>query len=119
MVKGISGLIDPPKDPMIVQHNINTKALERVQRAGGLPMPSMAVSKVDTPLTGFGDVSLLGGPEMAKPSAKNPVYGADAYTVRSPQVEIVPGQKSIDLVKKLYGIKEDYIAEDVAGESTQ
>ena len=77
-------------------------------------MPSMAVSKVDTPLTGFGDVSLLGGPEMAKPSAKNPVYGADAYTVRSPQVEIVPGQKSIDLVKKFYGIKEDYIAEDVA-----
>ncbi len=51
---------------------------------------------------------------MAKPSAKNPVYGADAYTVRSPQVEIVPGQKSIDLVKKFYGIKEDYIAEDVA-----
>lgn len=114
VVKGISGLIDPPKDPMIVQHNIRTEALERVQRAGGLPMPSMAVSKVDTPLTGFGDVSLLGGPEMAKPSAKNPVYGADAYTVRSPQVEIVPGQKSIDLVKKFYGIKEDYIAEDVA-----
>ena len=114
VVKGISGLIDPPKDPMIVQHNINTEALERVQRAGGLPMPSMAVSKVDTPLTGFGDVSLLGSPEMAKPSAKNPVYGADAYTVRSPQVEIVPGQKSIDLVKKFYGIKEDYIAEDVA-----
>ena len=99
---------------MIVQHNINTQALERVQRAGGLPMPSMAVSKVDNPLTGFGDVSLLGGPEMAKPSARNPVYGADAYTVRSPYVEIVPGQKSIDLVKKFYGVKEDYVAQDVA-----
>ena len=113
-VKGAKALAKTIKDPMIVQHNINTEALERVQRAGGLPMPSMAVSKVDTPLTGFGDVSLLGGPEMAKPSAKNPVYGADAYTVRSPYVEIVPGQKSIDLVKKFYGIEEDYIAEDVA-----
>ncbi len=112
--KGISGLLNPPKDPMIVQHNINTQALERVQRAGGLPMPSMAVSKVDTPLTNFGDISLLGGPEMAKPSARNPVYGADAYTVRSPYVEIVPGQKSIDLVKKFYGVKEDYVAQDVA-----
>jgi len=108
VVKGISELINPPKNPMIVQHNINTEALERVQRAGGLPMPSMAVSKVDTPLTGFGDVSLLGGPEMAKPSAKNPVYGADAYTVRSPQVELIPNEKSVELVKKFYNIDDQY-----------
>jgi len=119
VIKKVSGkagglLASTPKNPLIVQHNINTEALERVQRAGGMPMPSIAVSKAETPLTGFGDISLLGGPEMARPSAKNPVYAADAYTVRSPDVEIVPGQESLNLVKKFYGIDENYVAQDIA-----
>lgn len=96
------------KNPMVVQHNLHSGSLERADRAGGLPMPSIAISKADSPLTSFGDVSLLGGPEMAKPSAKNPVYAADAYTVRSPEVELVPNEKSIELVKKFYNIDYQY-----------
>jgi hypothetical protein len=70
---------------------------------GGLPMPSIAVSKAENPLTNFGDISLLASPEMAKPSAKNPVYSADAYTVRSPSVEVMPTSETLDLVRKMVG----------------
>ena len=95
--------ITPPDDPMIVQHNVRTEALDRIDRLGGLPMPSIAVSKAENPLTNFGDISLLASPEMAKPSAKNPVYSADAYTVRSPSVEVMPTSETLDLVRKMVG----------------
>ena len=95
--------VTPPDDPMIVQHNVRTEALDRIDRMGGLPMPSIAVSKAENPLTNFGDISLLASPEMAKPSAKNPVYSADAYTVRSPSVEVMPTSETLDLVRKMVG----------------
>ena len=122
--RGILGEAGTPKtppfkdlvvqDPMIVQHNINPETLPRVERMGGIPAPSMAVTKVDNPLEGFGEVSLLGGPEMAKPSAKNPIWGADAYTARTPQIEVVPDAKSVELVKKRYGEKWTHDAESTA-----
>ena len=102
VVKGVSGFLDPPKDPMIVQHNLNQGYLENIQRMGGIPSPSMAVSKVDEPLVGFGDISLLGTQEMAKPSRANPVWGADAYTTRTPQIEMIPNKKAEQIVTDKY-----------------
>tara|TARA_Y100000592_G_scaffold10796_1_gene15296 strand:- start:185 stop:1909 length:1725 start_codon:yes stop_codon:yes gene_type:complete len=102
VVKAVSGLLDTPKDPMIVQHNLNQETLERIQRMGGIPSPSMAVSKVDEPLVGFGDISLLGTQEMAKPSRTNPVWGADAYTSRTPEIEMIPNKKAEQIVTDKY-----------------
>ena len=62
-------------------------ALKSADRLGGLPVPSLAITKAETPLTNFGAISLLGTRDMAKPSARNPVYSADAYTVRRPPIE--------------------------------
>ena len=100
-----------PKNPLIVQHNIHPKALERGKRIGGIPSPSMAISKVDDPLTGFGEISLLGSPEMAIPSGKNPVYRSDGYTSRMPHIEIVPDKKSQEIVKKFYAKDKIYSPE--------
>ena len=102
VVKAVSGLLDTPKDPMIVQHNLNQGYLENIQRMGGIPSPSMAVSKVDEPLVGFGDISLLGNQEMARPSRTNPVWGADAYTTRTPQIEMIPNKKAEQIVTDKY-----------------
>ena len=85
---GLLGKNNEIKDPLIVQHNINETALLESDRLGGFPVPSLAVSKVDNPLLGFGDVTLVGNPNMAKPSGSNPVYRADAYTTRRPKPEI-------------------------------
>jgi hypothetical protein len=92
-------------NPLIVQHNTRSGALERYDKMGGIPMPSMAVAKAEQPLTTkFGEISLLGPPEMAKPSARNPVYSSDAYTVRAPRPEIVPSKSAIKKVQDVYEI---------------
>ena len=44
------------KDPMIVMHNINELPLQRAYERGGIPVPSLAVTKVDEPLMGFGEL---------------------------------------------------------------
>jgi SAM-dependent methyltransferase len=78
-----------PDDSLIVQHNLYLETLDDLEAIGALPNPSMAITKADMPLQGFGDVTLLGTPDMAKPSARNPVYRADAYTMRRPNIETV------------------------------
>lgn len=76
-------------DDLIVQHNLYTDSLEELEAIGALPNPSMAITKADAPLQGFGEITLLGTPDMAKPSARNPVYRTDAYTRRRPNIELV------------------------------
>ncbi len=98
---GLLGKNNEIKDPLIVQHNINETALMESDRLGGLPVPSLAVSKVDNPLLGFGDVTLVGNPNMAKPSGSNPVYRADAYTTRRPKPEIVVNKEAEDFAETL------------------
>ena len=92
-----------PDDPLIVQHNIQPNALERADRIGGIPMPSMAVAKADSPLTGYGEITLIGSPDMAKPSARNPVWSADAYTTRAPHMFIKPNKAAENIINKDYG----------------
>lgn len=109
------------KNPLIVQHNIGELGLEKINRYGGLPVPSLAISKVDYPLTGFGQMSLLGTKEMAKPSARNPVYKADAYTTRTPDIKGVSNEKADRFVDKNFEdvqSKLGYLesSEDIAGE---
>ena len=72
--------------PLIVQHNLDSSGLLLMDEMGGTPMPSMAISKVEHPLIGFGDISLLGDSDMAIPSAKNPIHDADTYSGRQPRM---------------------------------
>jgi hypothetical protein len=100
--------VDAGKE-MIVHHNISPQKLARVEQVGGMPVPSIAVSNVDNPMMNFGDISLIGPKEMAIPSAKNPVYGFDAYTARAPKIDYQMDAKS---AKNLQGMFSD-VADDV------
>jgi hypothetical protein len=106
----VSGV--PAGQEMIVHHNISPQKLARVEQVGGMPVPSIAVSNVDNPMLNFGDISLIGPKEMAIPSAKNPVYGFDAYTARAPKIDYQMDSKS---AKKLQGMFAD-VADDVGGD---
>ena len=75
-------------DPMIVQHNLNTEALQKHLGASGIPMPSIAISKVDNPIKGFGEISLLGSSDLVKPSARTQVYPVDMYSGRAPHDQL-------------------------------
>lgn len=101
----------PAGQELIVHHNITPEKLRKVQKVGGMPVPSIAISNVENPMSGFGEISLIGNPSMANPSAKNPVFGFDAYTARAPRVDYKIDSKS---QKALEGMLSD-IAKKVPG----
>lgn len=66
-------------------HNTSADKLKRFDEIGGMPMPSLAVTKPEIPFEGYGDITLIGKPSNFDPALKsNPMYSADAYTVRAP-----------------------------------
>lgn len=87
-------------NPMVVMHNIHEVPLQKAHERGGIPVPSLAITKADEPLKGFGEVSLIGDPSMAKPSAKNPIYKTDAYTVRQPRTDVNPNKTAVDFAAR-------------------
>jgi len=89
------------KDPLIVHHNLTEENLISIDRLGGLPSPSIAISKVDQPLLDFGDISLISDAKMAKPSASNDVFRADGYTTRRPNSELTMNKRSISYIEGL------------------
>lgn len=119
----VTGLLQPTRESfvpgveagkeMIVHHNITPEKLARVEKVGGMPVPSLAISNVENPMMNFGDISLIGSKEMAIPSAKNPVYGFDAYTARTPKINYEIDPKSR---KALAGSLKDIAAEIPDGE---
>jgi hypothetical protein len=90
-------------EELIVQHNLTPEKLVAANKLGGMPVPSLAISKVSEPLSGFGDISLIGSKEMAIPSAKNPVFRSDAYTKRSPNIDYNIDYKSQQNLKGVLG----------------
>jgi hypothetical protein len=93
-----------PGDELIVQHNLTADKLVSADKLGGMPVPSLAISKAATPLENFGDITLIGGPEMATPSAKNPIFKTDAYTKTRPGITYTIDDKS---AKNLDGLFSD------------
>ena len=73
-------------EELLVQHNLSPEKLIAANKLGGMPVPSLAINKLNNPISGFGDISLIGSKEMVIPSAKNPVYKSDAYTKRAPSI---------------------------------
>jgi len=76
-----------PKDMMFL-HNTSEEKIKRFDALGGIPSPSLAVTKASQTLHGFGDIQLVGKPEKFDPAVdpSNKVYSADAYTPRAPQM---------------------------------
>jgi len=76
----------PYEDLMISQHNLTEANVLNAERLGGLPMPSIGIAKAGSPISGYGEVTLLGGSDLATPSRTNKVHSADAYSPRYPSL---------------------------------
>lgn len=74
------------RTPLLAIHNISGANILNAAELGGLPVPSIGVTRPDAVYTGFGEISLIGTKDLADPR-RNPVFNADAYTVRFPQPE--------------------------------
>jgi hypothetical protein len=90
-------------DEMIVHHNLPADKLYSAEKLGGMPVPSLAISKTNAPLEGFGEITLVGSKEMAIPSKTNPVFKSDAYTKRKPQILYQMDTKSEQNLKNMFG----------------
>jgi len=80
---------------LIAQHNLTEDNVKFADKHGGLAVPSIAITKKDTPLDGFGDITLLGDKEMITPKRDTKTYGADIYSPRYPQVKKQLSHKAI------------------------
>ena len=90
---------------LVVYHNVSTGKLREAIKLGGLPMPSLAITKRDIPFGDFGEITLIGDKVMIDPrkSRSNEVFSRDAYTVRKPVVNYeVPAKIDSDAFHKKY-----------------
>lgn len=90
---------------LVVYHNVSTGKLREAIKLGGLPMPSLAITKRDIPFGDFGEITLIGDKDMINPrkSRSNEVFSRDVYTVRKPVVNYeVPAEIDSDAFHKKY-----------------
>lgn len=76
-----------PEQPLAVAHNISARGLEIADAMGGLAAPSLGVVRADIgPLDGFGEITLIAGPELADPKRSGVrAFNSDVYSVRQPR----------------------------------
>lgn len=70
---------------LVAMHNIDLGNLAAAIKLGGFPVPSIAVTKKQTPYTEFGDATLIMKKDTVDPS-KTPVFSRDAWTGVFPKV---------------------------------
>lgn len=87
--KIVENSIIPQKDEkdLLIHHNLTQDNLKFADENGGLAVPSLATTKKDNPIDGFGDVTMIGDEALAKPSRDHKVFGADIYSPRYPQIK--------------------------------
>lgn len=73
---------------LMVTHNISAEGILHANKMGGLPLASVAVAKQSNPLTGFGEVTLIGSRDYIDPKGANKakVFGSDIYSPRYPRI---------------------------------
>lgn len=73
---------------LVAMHNLSADNLETALKRGGLPMPSIAVTKDSISHNDFGEVSVLFDKDTIDPEINNNhVYGSDVYSPTHPGLE--------------------------------
>ena len=90
---------------LVALHNLTAEKLSKSLALGGMPMPSLAITKADIPHDNFGEITLIFGKETIDPKAnrKNKIYSADAWTPVFPPVEYEADSKVGSQISKNLG----------------
>ena len=71
---------------LVALHNLSEDKLRNAIKLGGLPVPSIAITKASQGHSKFGDISLVFKKDTIDPENwRNKVYSADAYSKRFPK----------------------------------
>lgn len=89
---------------LIAVHNLSAEKLDGNLELGGIPMPSIAVTKADIGHTDFGDITLLFRKDTIDPelSKYNKLYGGDAYTPMFPTVDYEVNKNVVNKIRNKY-----------------
>lgn len=100
-------------DMMYKFTNVNPEYVETIGELGGLPSPSIGITKVGQPLESYGDISLVGRSDAF---AKDPTFAADIYSPRQPkpQIDISRKAQSKETDRLIDMVGTDYLKGDVS-----
>lgn len=76
-----------PERDLVAYHNMSENSVLRSAALGGLPVPSIAVTRQDIPFDQFGEITLIGGSDIVDPAnnSANEIFSRDAWTVTFPK----------------------------------
>lgn len=91
---------------LVAVHNVWEHKLRQAFELGGLPSPSIAITKKDFSHENFGDISLLFRKDTISPTdRRNKVYGGDAYTPTKREIDYKISDKALDKISgKIKGL---------------
>jgi hypothetical protein len=74
---------------LAVLHQFPSSYIDQIAEWGGLPTPSLAITKPENYLNqfgGYGDITLVGKKHLGTPAEDNPIFSTDAYTPTLPKI---------------------------------
>lgn len=93
--------VEETKD-LVALHNVSEQGLLGAIDLGGLPSPSIAITKSEMGHTKYGPISLVFSKDTVDPQLfrSNKVYGSDAWTPTAPAVEYPVNSKKLTAVEQ-------------------
>lgn len=93
--------VEETKD-LVALHNVSEQGLLGAIYLGGLPSPSIAITKSEMGHTKYGPISLVFSKDTVDPQLfrSNKVYGSDAWTPTAPAVEYPVNSKKLTAVEQ-------------------
>ena len=93
--------VEETKD-LVALHNVSEQGLLGAIDLGGLPSPSIAITKSEMGHTKYGPISLVFSKDTIDPQLfrSNKVYGSDAWTPTAPAVEYPVNSKKLTAVEQ-------------------
>ena len=76
----------PRTNPLVVLHNLSEDNLRHAHQLGGLPAPSLGITRLHDPFLSFGTITLMGDSSMVDPRRGVPVFDRDVWTARYPEL---------------------------------
>ena len=99
-----SRVSDAPKgEELVAIHNLSAENVLHAASIGGIPVPSIGITKSASPFTGFGEITLIASNDMIDPDRSVPVFDRDAYTARFPALNYkkVTAKKADDFYERM------------------
>lgn len=100
-----------PVADLVAYHNVSEDSLLKSAALGGLPVPSIAVTRKDIPFDQFGEITLIGGSDIVDPESNylNEIFSRDAWTVTFPRT-VYDKVKTKDVTALLNSFKSSFSA---------